>query len=91
MGLNMDVYKTIMGLDKPVQELAVGFSLPDYLQKDIRRLVDGINRKDSDIACLMDELQGSLNAAILSGSVTGEQAEELKGYYLEGKLFIPFL
>ncbi len=83
----MDVYKMIMKLERPVCELPAGFPVPGYLQKDIRELVDGINRKDPDIACLLNEVQGSISMAILSGAINEQQAECLKDYYMEGGIF----
>lgn len=86
----MDVYKMIMKLERPVCELPTDFTVPGYLEKDIRELVNGINKKDLHIACLLEELQGSINMAILSGAISEEQAECLKDYYMNGGIFWQF-
>lgn len=72
---------------EPVQELPIDFRIPGYLQKDIRELVNGIRGKADNMECLLDELQGSINMAMVEAAITKEQAEILRTYYINGGIF----
>ena len=70
-----------------IKELPIAFKIPGYLQKDIRELVNGIRSKADNMDCLLDELQGSINTAMLEVAITKEQAETLRAYYINGGIF----
>lgn len=83
MGLHTVMFK----LDYQVKELPINFRIPQYLESDIRAFIKGMNEKDLSIDCLMNEIQGSINMAMLSGAITKPQADMLRDYYLYGGIF----
>lgn len=56
--------------------------LPSYLEKDLNNLKDGLKNKVSYLDCLINELQGSINSAVVDGEITEEQCEYLYKKYI---------
>ncbi len=57
-------------------------NLPNYLQLSIDQLKEGRANKCSIIDCLMDDLYGSINSAMIDGEITERQAAYLRQKYL---------
>lgn len=58
--------------------------LPEYLERDLQNLKEGIQKKVSYLDCLLDELQGSINCAFVDGDISEEQCDYLYETYIRG-------
>ena len=56
--------------------------LPSYLEKDLKNLKEGLKNNVSYLDCLINELQGSINCAVVDGDITEEQCEYLYKKYI---------
>ncbi len=56
--------------------------LPNYLERDLENLKEGMKNKVSYLDCLIDELQGSVNSAFVDGNITEEQCDYLYKKYI---------
>ena len=56
--------------------------LPKYLERDLKNLKEGIKNNVSYLDCLIDELQGSVNSAVVDGDITEEQCDYLYKKYI---------
>lgn len=56
--------------------------LPRYLEEDLKRLKEGIEKNVNYLDCLIDELQGSINSAFADGDITEEQCDYLYKKYI---------
>lgn len=83
----MSLHSVMFKLERSVRELEIDFPIPEYLQNDIAAFIKGMNEKDWSIDCLMNEIQGSINMAMMSGTITKTQADLLREYYLYGGVF----
>jgi len=55
--------------------------LPKYLERDLIALKEGIKNKSKNLDCLYNELQGSINSAIVDGEITEKQCDYLYNKY----------
>ncbi len=83
MGLHQVMYQ----LKQPVKELTIDFSIPDYLDHDIKEFIKAMNKKDLAVDCYMNEIQGSINMAMVSHAITKYDSDILREYYLYGGIF----
>jgi hypothetical protein len=60
------------------------FSIPDYLEHDIDRLIRAIDDGNKIIDCEECEIYGSVNMALMSKQITNEQAVWIRNYYVYG-------
>jgi len=58
--------------------------LPKYLERDLIALKEGIKNKSKNLDCLYNELQGSINSAIVDGEITEKQCDYLYNKYIYG-------
>ena len=65
-----------------LDEMILEKCLPDYLERDLQNLKDGIKNKVSYLDCLINELQGSVNSAFVDGDITEEQCDYLYKKYV---------
>ena len=56
--------------------------LPSYLEKDLKNLKEGLKNNVSYLDCLINELQDSINCAVVDGDITEEQCEYLYKKYI---------
>jgi len=68
---------------KDVQELKnEGILIPDYLEYDIKALIEGIENDVLYVDCLIDECYGSINIALINDrTITSEQSDYLRSLY----------
>lgn len=58
-------------------------NLPPYLEHDLKAYKEGKN--SSLLDCLISELIGSINSAVVDGDITEEQADYLFKEYIYGE------
>lgn len=58
--------------------------LPVYLERDIKNLKEGIKNKVSYVDCLLNEVQDSINCAVIDGDISEEQCDYLYKKYVYG-------
>lgn len=68
---------------KEVHELRnEGITIPNYLEKDINALLEGLDEKVLHLDCLANECYGSINMALVNeGLITEEQAKYMRDMY----------
>lgn len=71
-------------MEKPYNEEILEKCLPEYLEKDLQNLKEGIKNKVSYLDCLVNELQGSVNSAYVDGEISEEQCDYLYEKYIRG-------
>lgn len=71
---------------KPYNEEILEKNLPIYLERDIKKLKEGIQNNVSYIDCLINEVQGSVNSAWVDGDITEEQCDYLYEKYIRKEI-----
>ncbi len=56
--------------------------LPIFLENDIKTLKEGIKNNVSNIDCLENEVQGSVNSAWVDGLISDKQKDYLYNKYI---------
>jgi len=56
--------------------------LPEFVERDLKNLKEGIKNKVSYLDCLVNELQGSVNSAFVNGAISEEQCDYLYKKYI---------
>lgn len=60
--------------------------LPEYLEKDLINLKEGIRNNSKYLDWLINELQGSVNSAFVDGDITQRQCDYLYNKYIRMKI-----
>lgn len=63
------------------------FPIPDYLEKDIERLIEAVMNNQEFIDCEQCEIIGSANMALMAKEITEPQARWIQRYYGYGRMF----
>ena len=73
-------YNSITG--EPLNDAYLECDLPTYLQRDIDALLSAINNNVLHIDCYEDEIEGSINSALIDELISNKQAIYLRKKYL---------
>jgi len=58
--------------------------IPEYLRKDLENYKEGLKNNSKYLDCLLNELQGSVNSAVVDGEITEAQCDYFYRKYING-------